>query len=325
MAYRGSDGVGAGRVLTTGWGWPPTGGVFHPVGACKAANMLRGGVSIARRARGKALTAFARGGYSVSDLGVMQSWPVVTDPLFDVLDAPQLAHGHLVVRLRETRHARELVDALARDSQAVFDLTRTHQVATHKQDHRHDPTRHLYNGQSPDRTRHVPSIQLPMRLEQHVKCETHRQYALTCEQYEGLLARSGVVCERCGAGPETCVWGKLAIDHDASVGQWAVRGLLCTECNTNMRRIQGGDQSLRRFIDNAWYLQQLARLGLQVGHYPEPLAGRSLIDPRGRRWRRGADGWLLVRPHHKSWGRFPVAWHRLVYTFGPINLKEEPS
>lgn len=61
-----------------------------------------------------------------------------------------------------------------------------------------------------------------------------RQYGLSIEQFEAMLAAQGSVCKICGK-PETLVnrrSGKvqsLAVDHDKHTKK--VRGLLCSQCN----------------------------------------------------------------------------------------------
>lgn len=59
------------------------------------------------------------------------------------------------------------------------------------------------------------------------KSELKAKYGITPEQYERISAEQGGVCFICQAKPE----GKaLAVDHDHQTG--AVRGLLCSNCNT---------------------------------------------------------------------------------------------
>jgi hypothetical protein len=152
-------------------------------------------------------------------------------------------------------------------------------------------------------------------------CLAHRSYALTCGQYESLRERCGDRCELCGLPGAQSDWAKLAIDHHASVGQWAVRGLLCTGCNTNMRRVPDGDEQLQTFIDQSWFLGELHRLGLRVGEYPQPRIGTVIASPLGRTWRRYRSGWIHLNPYHRNGGsQLPAQWDRLVYQYGPINL-----
>ena len=60
-----------------------------------------------------------------------------------------------------------------------------------------------------------------------------RQYGLTPEQYEAMLAAQGGVCAICGQ-PETArnrsgQLRALSVDHDHGTGR--IRGLLCASCN----------------------------------------------------------------------------------------------
>lgn len=67
-------------------------------------------------------------------------------------------------------------------------------------------------------------------------CTTHRLYGLTCDDYDRLIERADNSCETCGIRAEDTPHGVLHIDHDATVSLYAVRGLLCSRCNTNLER-----------------------------------------------------------------------------------------
>lgn len=68
----------------------------------------------------------------------------------------------------------------------------------------------------------------------HRNCH-HRNYNLTCEQFEDLLCAAGGKCQRCRRPYED-----LVIDHDHRVGQWGVRGLLCHWCNSWLGQVEHG-------------------------------------------------------------------------------------
>ncbi|GAA0897861.1 endonuclease domain-containing protein [Pseudonocardia zijingensis] len=72
----------------------------------------------------------------------------------------------------------------------------------------------------------------------HATC-THRSYNLTCEQFEDLLVAARFACQRCGEPVE-----KFCIDHDHRLGDWGVRGLLCSPCNTRLGQIECGRTSM---------------------------------------------------------------------------------
>lgn len=57
-----------------------------------------------------------------------------------------------------------------------------------------------------------------------------RNYGITREQYDSMLQSVGGVCEICKDKPENSTWGHLVVDHHHSSG--AVRGLVCSSCNT---------------------------------------------------------------------------------------------
>lgn len=61
---------------------------------------------------------------------------------------------------------------------------------------------------------------------------------MTCDQYEDLLARAQLACERCRLANEF-----LYIDHDHRQ-QSAVRGILCPKCNRHLSFVEAGRKPL---------------------------------------------------------------------------------
>jgi len=157
----------------------------------------------------------------------------------------------------------------------------------------------------------------------HDACKNHQAYALTCAQYNALLVRSADACEICGRPSAESHWGKLAIDHDARIGQWAVRGLLCHDCNTNMRRIPANDPRLLAYLDSAWYLDALAQAGIRLGIYPEPDLRTIVGEPTGRHWKRYKRGWVVLNRYPYNHGAVET-WQRILYRHGPLNLHHHP-
>ena len=67
-----------------------------------------------------------------------------------------------------------------------------------------------------------------------------KQYGLSVEQYEQMLADQGGACAVCGAVPDRT----LHVDHCHTSGR--VRGLLCSECNTGIGLMCEDPERLRR-------------------------------------------------------------------------------
>lgn len=66
----------------------------------------------------------------------------------------------------------------------------------------------------------------------------HRQFGITLETYETMLAAQGGKCALCSAAE--CPSGRLfAVDHDHETG--AVRGLLCSGCNLAVGVVESRD------------------------------------------------------------------------------------
>lgn len=88
-----------------------------------------------------------------------------------------------------------------------------------------------------------------------------RNYGITVEEYERMLADQGGVCAICGTS-EASPGGKKAwaVDHDHATGE--VRGILCNRCNTGIGQL-GDDPD--RLVSAAAYLirsQDVLRHGL---------------------------------------------------------------
>ncbi len=75
--------------------------------------------------------------------------------------------------------------------------------------------------------------QQPETPRPHWNC-AHRNYRLTCGEFDQLRRRAGDKCEICRSGPMPGPRGMLFIDHDEMKGKWAVRGLLCNTCNSSL-------------------------------------------------------------------------------------------
>lgn len=96
----------------------------------------------------------------------------------------------------------------------------------------------------------------PLKREQHRRSGKNRylkrNYGLTLEKYEALLADQGGVCAVCrkpewNVHPPSGRVISLAVDHDHTTG--AVRGLLCRACNVALGQVGDDLHVLRRMID----------------------------------------------------------------------------
>jgi hypothetical protein len=157
----------------------------------------------------------------------------------------------------------------------------------------------------------------------HASCTRHRTRALSCGQFEGLLRRAGGHCEICGEPGRPEVKGCcLNIDHEHFLGDWAVRGLLCYTCNLGLRsdRRMPPDPRIVRYIANAWYVQELARLGLTTEMPAEPGLGSHVVTFTRTYIRfdvADRSDWITLAAsatHRKSWREL---WRRS----GPCHLR----
>lgn len=157
--------------------------------------------------------------------------------------------------------------------------------------------------------------------------ETHRHewYGLTCEIFDQMLAACDYSCQVCGCPSIESSCGKLVIDHDSTVGDWAVRGLLCTRCNVTLRVDRPDPDWALSYLTNPWYKRMLAEKGLtpELPEYTDwSLYGGHLIEPQVTDFARRL--WTRLPGGKWSNGGSPreaVSWHKLVRQAGPHNLK----
>ncbi len=74
---------------------------------------------------------------------------------------------------------------------------------------------------------------------------TLKQYGLTLEEYEGMVAEQNGLCAICR---HVCSTGqRLCVDHDHSTGR--VRGLLCRSCNIAIGKLGDDPDLVRRALE----------------------------------------------------------------------------
>lgn len=96
-------------------------------------------------------------------------------------------------------------------------------------------------------------------MSHHATCH-HGMYRLTCEDYDALWEHAGGCCEICRTPAADTPDGKLFVDHAGAYGFFAVRGLLCSKCNSLMRYVDRGEKHDRRasaYLANAWFVRVL--------------------------------------------------------------------
>lgn len=146
----------------------------------------------------------------------------------------------------------------------------------------------------------------------------HRRYRLTCAEYNELYVRANGCCEVCEI-PEAATPDKILCtdhDHDPALGLWAVRGLLCTRCNT----LEGAGKLVgpraEAYFANPWYL---GRRGL-VGWPDQPPVG-AVIRLGQTQWKRSEDGWRSVY----EGATVAITWTALTERFAPDELTILPT
>lgn len=78
-----------------------------------------------------------------------------------------------------------------------------------------------------------------------LRSQNLRQYGMTPEEYDAMLAQQGGGCALCGA-EKGHNGTSLAVDHCHRTGK--IRGLLCTKCNTALGHFGDDAYGLRRVL-----------------------------------------------------------------------------
>lgn len=152
----------------------------------------------------------------------------------------------------------------------------------------------------------------------HETCQ-HSAYHLTCEDYDRLVEHAGGVCQTCGTAPEATRHGFLVIDHDSRLGQWAVRGLLCHNCNINLPRGTKPEWAQAYLEQPWWYVDAVAR-GIKVEVPDEPPIGSRVQGESGLTLVRTKRGWEHVANYRGA----PRSWAEVLRRFGPHRIKIVP-
>lgn len=91
-------------------------------------------------------------------------------------------------------------------------------------------------------------------MTEHGRCGRHQTYDLSCDEFDWLLVRCDGQCEHCGVLEFETPHRQLHIDHDARVGWHAVRGMLCSRCNTNLDRGLLAADTAAAYLANPWWM-----------------------------------------------------------------------
>lgn len=89
---------------------------------------------------------------------------------------------------------------------------------------------------------------------------------MSCSEYDALRSRAAGHCEACGVPAEEAGIGRLIIDHDHRYGRGAVRGLICSKCNTGLSTLEHSapvaqshySRGYSEYIRKAWFVQVAA-------------------------------------------------------------------
>ena len=89
------------------------------------------------------------------------------------------------------------------------------------------------------------------KLPAHRDKRLQREYGITYEEFEALLAAQDRKCAICGVENPGGRWGGMHVDHCHKTGR--VRGLLCGQCNHAIGLLKDSPEIVRRAAD---YLEE---------------------------------------------------------------------
>lgn len=144
---------------------------------------------------------------------------------------------------------------------------------------------------------------------------SHARYRLNCDTFDALVREAGSRCQICLRAADETGHQHLVVDHDPGVGDWAVRGLLCSPCNGAIEDAQRRSSAADAYLDNPWYVRMLAVRGLRPEPGVEPPLGATV---RARRtWQRTETGWTAMDRYRGG----QMNWLQIHRRFGPHNVE----
>ncbi len=87
----------------------------------------------------------------------------------------------------------------------------------------------------------------PCAGKQQRKQRLKQKFGIDEKQYDSMLQEQGGVCAICGTAEYNSKNHRLAVDHDHATG--AIRGLLCSMCNTSLGGFRDSPELLKRAAD----------------------------------------------------------------------------
>lgn len=109
---------------------------------------------------------------------------------------------------------------------------------------------------------HLPWRPGQARFLRHDRSCRHKQYHLTCAEFDMLEGESDCFCDICGYDA-TDAFYPLHIDHDHGIGWRAVRGMVCIGCNQALSYVDSGiktpSRAMAHYLADPWH----ARVGLE--------------------------------------------------------------
>ncbi len=87
-------------------------------------------------------------------------------------------------------------------------------------------------------------------------CLRHRRYRLNCAEFVILLAECDGHCNICKIAAPEARPPYLVIDHDHDLGDWAIRGMICSGCNRRIRAGTTPPPEAAPYLADPWHARQ---------------------------------------------------------------------
>lgn len=152
----------------------------------------------------------------------------------------------------------------------------------------------------------------------HRNCQ-HFVYAMNCAEMDNLCSWSNDRCRICGRSAAQNAHRWLSIDHAATRGDWAVRGLVCSSCNGRLREtpMYIWRPEVEQYMALAWVDYYF---GERCHQQPEPSIGKS-AHAAGYIWTRAEFGWWPhIEPNRTRSARV-MTWDGLNRQYGPPRIE----
>jgi recombination endonuclease VII len=151
-------------------------------------------------------------------------------------------------------------------------------------------------------------------------CSTHRNYLMDCETFNALWEHAKGICQVCDVRPEDTPHRLLHIDHDPLIGNWGVRGLLCSRCNSSLHHSCHDPARVAAYLADPYWKHILSAAGVPADGIPEPGIGAIVKVGHNITFERKKRGWVTVSNLDRQRGKIRP-WYVIATYYGPHRVR----